>query len=111
MANPPTHSLLPHPSPIEIRIGDVTLAAKLDALGAALVAVREAHRDGMPVECWAQINRAHEALGAAILYAGSPALPTLTINSERSHRAHRAQLTERTEQGTGSDSVASVPPL
>lgn len=56
---------------IEIKIANVGLVPKLDAIGAALTAVREAHRDGMPVKCWAAINRANEAIAEAILSAGT----------------------------------------
>lgn len=55
---------------IEITIANVGLVPKLDALGAALVAVREAHRDGMPPKCWAALHRAQEAIADAILSAG-----------------------------------------
>jgi hypothetical protein len=55
---------------IEIRIGDVPLAWKLDAIGAALLAVRDAHRDTMPPAAWAAINRANDAIGEAIFCSG-----------------------------------------
>ncbi len=49
---------------IEIRTANVDLGTKLDAVGAALVAIREAHRDAMPVKCWAAINRARSDRGS-----------------------------------------------
>ena len=52
---------------VEVLIANVDLVAKLDALGAALVAVREAHRDEMSAECWATINQAQERICAAML--------------------------------------------
>lgn len=58
---------------IEIRIANVSLAEKLDALGAALAAVREAHREGMPAECWAAINRAQKNIAQATIHAGARA--------------------------------------
>ena len=54
---------------IEIRIGDVSLAAKLDALAAALLAVRDAHRETMGAKCWPAINRALDNLAEATLHA------------------------------------------
>lgn len=59
--------LLHHPRAIEIKIGTTDLASKLDALGAAVGAVREAHRDTMSAQCWAELHRAQEALAAAML--------------------------------------------
>ncbi|MBL9187886.1 MAG: hypothetical protein JNK23_10430 [Opitutaceae bacterium] len=56
---------------IEIRIGDVPLGWKLDAIGAALAAVREAHRGTMPNACWAALHRAEKEIAAAILASGT----------------------------------------
>lgn len=56
------------PQPIEIRIGDVDLIAKLSAIGAALEAVRLAHRDDMGCRSWTAIQRAEVAIGEAILH-------------------------------------------
>jgi hypothetical protein len=56
---------------IEIKIANVGLVPKLDALGAAISAVREAHRYDIPPKCWAALHRAQEALADAILSAGS----------------------------------------
>ncbi len=56
---------------IEIRIGDVPLAFKIDALGAALDAVREAHRDEISPESWAALNRARDCIGDALLHLRS----------------------------------------
>lgn len=53
--------------PIEIRIASVDLVTKLDALGAAIAAVREAHRDDMSPRAWAALNRAQEAIAEAML--------------------------------------------
>lgn len=52
---------------IEIRIGGADLATKLDALGAAIAAVREAHKDTMLPECWAALNDAQENIAAAMI--------------------------------------------
>lgn len=52
---------------IEIRIGNVDLATKLDAFGAALAAVREAHRGEMSVRAWAALNRAQESIAEAMM--------------------------------------------
>ncbi|MFA6962400.1 MAG: hypothetical protein WC205_16720 [Opitutaceae bacterium] len=52
---------------IEIRIGDVPLPVKLDAIGATLAAVREAHGDTIPPRCWAAMHRAQEAIVDAML--------------------------------------------
>ena len=60
---------VPQPKAIEIRVANVDLTTKLDALGAALAAIREAHRDEMSVRCWAEMNKAQEALAAAIICA------------------------------------------
>ncbi|ACB76675.1 hypothetical protein [Opitutus terrae] len=60
---------LARPSAIEIRIANVDLPTKLDALGAALAAIREAHRDDMSVQSWAALHRAQEAIAEAIIYA------------------------------------------
>lgn len=59
--------LLQRPPAIEIRIGTTDLASKLDALGAAVAAVREAHRDTMSVRSWAAMNRAQDFLAEALL--------------------------------------------
>lgn len=56
---------------IEIRIADVDLATKLDALGATIAAVREAHRDVMSPKSWAALHRAQEAIAEAMIYANS----------------------------------------
>jgi hypothetical protein len=60
------------PQPIEIRIANVDLAAKLDALGAAIAAVREAHRDEMSPRTWAALHRSQDALAEAILACARP---------------------------------------
>ena len=61
-------SLQSQPKAIEIRIGNVGLVPKLDALGAAIAAVREAHRDEMSPASWAALNRAQDQLAEAILH-------------------------------------------
>jgi hypothetical protein len=53
---------------IEIRIGNATLVQKLDAIAAALVAVREAHRDTMNPRQWGAINRSLDSIAEAVLY-------------------------------------------
>jgi len=55
------------PAPVEIRIGSASLVDKLSALGAALTAIREAHRDDMSPRSWAAINRAEGHIAEAIL--------------------------------------------
>lgn len=54
-------------SAIEIRIANVDLATKLDALGAAIAAVREAHRYEMSARSWAALHRAQESIADAII--------------------------------------------
>lgn len=54
---------------IEIRIANVGLVPKLDALGAALSAVKEAHRDDMSLESWRAIQAAQDKIAEAILAA------------------------------------------
>lgn len=68
---------------VEIQIGDAPLGWKLAAIGAALAAVRDAHRDTMPVACWAEINRAHEALARAILASATAAKRPAICRIER----------------------------
>lgn len=53
--------------PIEIRISTIDPVKKLDAIGAVLAAVREAHRDEISPRAWAELNRAQEAIAAAML--------------------------------------------
>lgn len=55
---------------IVLTIPNVSLAAKIDLVGAALLAIREAHKDEMHADCWAALNRAGHELGAAVLHAG-----------------------------------------
>lgn len=71
---------------IEIKIGNVGLVPKLDAIAAAIAAVREAHRNGMPVACWAALHRAQEALAEAILTPGM-AGSGLVLNQRSNHAA------------------------
>lgn len=52
---------------IEIRIGNVGLVPKLDAIGALLVAVKEAHRDEMSLESWRALQAAQDKIAEAIL--------------------------------------------
>jgi hypothetical protein len=61
--------LIPRWQGVRIEIAHVDLAVKLDALGSAVAAVRDAHRDGIPAACWAALNRAQEAIAEAILTA------------------------------------------
>jgi hypothetical protein len=67
------------PKAIEIRIGNVDLTAKLSAIGAALEAVRLAHRDEVGARCWQAMQKAEAAIGEAILYRSDRCLAgTLT---------------------------------
>jgi hypothetical protein len=52
---------------IVIEIGNVPLAAKLDALGAAIDAVRKAHADTATPRCQSAMERSQAALADAIL--------------------------------------------
>lgn len=54
---------------LEIRIAEVSLVAKLDAIGAALAAVREAHRAEISPEAWSAVNRAQRAIAEAMTAA------------------------------------------
>jgi hypothetical protein len=67
---------------IEIRIGNVPLGWKLNALSAALVSIREAHRDTMAPACWAAINRALNNLGEAELNSAGGGRRTLVQPKE-----------------------------
>ncbi len=59
---------------VEIKIGNVPLAWKLDAIAAALAAVLEAHRDTISQRSWAAVNRARDNLYEAMIGASdSPA--------------------------------------
>ena len=68
----------PIQSGIEIRIGDVDLATKLDALGAA---VREAHRDTISTRGWAALHRAQEAIAEAMMDSRKTIPSLLTSDS------------------------------
>jgi hypothetical protein len=54
---------------IQIAIPDVPLPAKLSMIGAALEAVRLAHRDTIRPRAWQSINQAERLLGEAILHS------------------------------------------
>jgi hypothetical protein len=70
------------PSAIEIRIGDVDLATMLDALGAAVAAVREAHRDTMSTRGWAALHRAQENIAEAMMDSSKPLpLPAAKVST------------------------------
>ncbi len=58
---------LSRPAPIEIKIANVGLVPKLDALSAALEAVVEAHRDEMGPEAWGSLHQARDCIAHAIL--------------------------------------------
>lgn len=60
------HAITTRPE-IGIRIGNVSIEAKLDALGAAIAAVREAHRDKVSNKQWAALHRAQEAIAEAMV--------------------------------------------
>lgn len=66
---------LVHHAAVEVRIGNVGLAPKLDALAAALDAVKAAHRDTMPTACWRAIGEAQDALARATMTAGGSDAP------------------------------------
>lgn len=53
---------------IEIRIPDGPLEQKLDCIAAALLAIREAHKDVMSPRAWGCLNLASEKIGEATLY-------------------------------------------
>lgn len=61
---------------VVLRIPDVPLPAKLSIIGAALQAIREAHRDTMSARAWSEINKAEEAIAAAMLHANEGRLIT-----------------------------------
>ena len=65
------------PAPLEIRIGNVDLPTKLSAVGAALQAVREAHRDEMGARTWSALQRAEAAIGEGILHVNDRRLTIL----------------------------------
>lgn len=65
---------------IVISIPDVPLEMKLDAIAAALVAVRDAHRDTMPPDCWAAINSAADCLAEATLRVRDSGRARLSLN-------------------------------
>lgn len=54
--------------PTEVGIRNVSLVEKLDVIGAAIGAVREAHRDVISPKSWAALNVAQEKIGEAILH-------------------------------------------
>ena len=72
---------LGNPNAIEIKIGNVDLATKLNAIGAALEAVRLAHRDEMPVECWAALNQAEERIAEATMKSRGAGVLPLRLNT------------------------------
>jgi hypothetical protein len=60
---------LSRPAPIEIKIANVGLVPKLDAIGAALCAIKEAHRDELSARAWFSIGEAESKIADAILHA------------------------------------------
>lgn len=60
---------------LQVKIADVPLEQKLDVIGAAIAAVREAHRDEMAPHSWAALNIAQEKISEAML----------SITAERRH--------------------------
>jgi hypothetical protein len=56
------------PQAIEIKMSNVDLGAKLSAIGAALEAVRLAHRDEIGAQTWQDIQTAETAIAAAIFH-------------------------------------------
>ena len=57
---------------IDVRINGASLVAKLDAIGALIMAVREAHRDTISMPAWAAMNRAQDAIAEAMLAGEQP---------------------------------------
>ncbi len=74
-------------NPLEIRIGHVDFTAKIDAIAAALQAVRLAHRDEISARSWAVLNEVERLLGDAVFYRKDPAL-----FFERAPRPDRAEI-------------------
>lgn len=70
----PARYLEKQPAAVEVNFGSGSLASKLDVLGAAIAAVREAHRDQMSPTCWASLNRAQEAIAEAMLAPHPPGI-------------------------------------
>lgn len=56
---------------VTIRVAEVPLVAKLDALGAAISFVRTAHGDQMPRECWEAMHQAQDAIARAMMAANA----------------------------------------
>ena len=55
------------PRAIEIRIGNVDFVSKISAIGAAIAAVREAHREELSANSWAHLEDAQRSIAGAIL--------------------------------------------
>lgn len=72
---------------IEVRFGNVSLAAKLDTLAAALQAVRLAHRDDMSALSWAALNRAEAEIAEATLSLNRGRLLRAPVPSSLAHLA------------------------
>ncbi len=70
---------------IEVRFGNVSLAAKLDTLAAALQAVRLAHRDDMSAASWAALNRAEAEIAEATLSLNRGRLLRAPVPSALAH--------------------------
>ena len=79
---------------VAFQIPDAPLSHKLSCLGAALEAVKEAHRDTMPVKCWAAISRTEEALAEATLNAGDSGVPKFNPKKFNSPEAIAARAAE-----------------
>lgn len=69
--------LRPHRLPLDLRVAPAPLAAKLDALGSALAAVREAHRDVMPPIAWGLLHEAQAKIAEAMLHCDAPSFPAV----------------------------------
>lgn len=61
----------------------MTLAQKLDAIAAALSAVREAHRDTMPSKTWCTLYEAQQLLAQATLSSSSAAKSQTPVSGSR----------------------------
>lgn len=55
-------------NPIEIRIGNVPFDVKINALCAALQAVRLAHQSEISAKSWAALNQVEHLLGDAVFH-------------------------------------------
>jgi hypothetical protein len=73
------------PAALEIKVGNVGLVPKLDAIGAFIAAVKEAHRDEMSAECWAALGRAQDQVAHATLTRNKGITGRLDLPARRLH--------------------------